>query len=521
MHAAERSSLYLATFLMGVAVMAFEMLASRYLNPFFGSSIYTWGGLIGVVLAAMAVGYVWGGRLADRYPSPLVLTALVAPAPIYMALMPLFVDSVSLFVINLIPDVRYGAMAASLVLFCPPVALMSAVSPFVVRLLIESTAESGRIAGQVTGLSTIGSIVGTLGTVFILVPIMGTRDITFALSLGAFVAAMLMALPAMRVATDVSVKRRAQMWLLIFTLAYAGAVTFVFFTGKARAVEIDELTQGLIEEVETPYNTVFVFRNGDYVTMKFGLYEIRYTESVTNTKDRLELPVRYTREMTLGAACAASLNRMAMIGLGGGTTSRYLHSYLPDMPIDAVEIDPDVSALARKYFDLPEDEHHIVHEQDGRVFLIRAEHAYDIIMLDAYRGWFVPFHLTTREFYELVKQKLAPGGCAIQNVDPSTLLFDATMATMKSVFANVETFQAGGNIVIIAYDGPAKSADDWRMAAEARQNQFSFRYDLPGMLASRTELSWDASAQVLTDDFAPAEILNGIERGNGPDAPGQ
>ncbi len=521
MHAAERSSLYLATFLMGVAVMAFEMLASRYLNPFFGSSIYTWGGLIGVVLAAMAVGYVVGGRLADKYPSPLVLTALVAPAPIYMALMPLFVDSVSLFVINLIPDIRYGAMAASLVLFCPPVALMSAVSPFVVRLLIESTSQSGRIAGQVTGLSTIGSIVGTLGTVFILVPIMGTRDITFALSLGAFIAALLMALPAVRVATDKAVARKAKLLLALFAVIYLSVVTAVFFTGKARAVDMNELTNGMIEEVETPYNTIFVFRDGDYVTMKFGLYETRYTESVTNVTDRLELPVRYTREMTLGAACAANLQRMAMIGLGGGTTSRYLHAYLPEMPIDAVEIDPDVTALARKYFDLPEDANHIVHEQDGRVFLIRSEHAYDLILLDAYRGWFVPFHLTTREFYEQVRAKLAPGGCAIQNVDPSTLLFDATMATMTSVFANVETWQAGGNIVIIAYDGPAKSADDWRMAAEARQGQYNFRYDLPGLLEARTELAWDRAAQVLTDDFAPAEVLNGIERGNAPDSPPQ
>jgi spermidine synthase len=134
-------------------------------------------------------------------------------------------------------------------------------------------------------------------------------------------------------------------------------------------------------------------------------------------------------------------------------------------------------------------------------------------MLDAYRGPFVPFHLTTKEFYALVKAKLNPGGAVVQNVDPSTLFFDSAYLTMKSVFANVDVYRADENIVLIAYDGPPLSPEALRARAEAREGQLKLRYNLAAMAATRLR-SPTVKGKVLTDDFAPVEMLTTIKRYN-------
>lgn len=503
--ALDRAALYLSTFLFGAIVMAFEMIASRFLNPFFGSSIYTWGGLIAVMLAGMALGYYLSGRLADRYPRPLGLALLIAPAPVWMAVLPFFADSVSLFVVQAVPDLRLAVIVCSMLLFFVPVMLLSAASPYALRLLIPSTAEAGRIAGQVTGLSTVGSIVGTLGAVMILIPNLGTKTITWSLAAAAVITILIVLTPHLARRAGVAM---AALALAILTLPH-----------PAHAITMDELRDNLIEEVESPYNQIYVFKRGDLVSMKFGLYETRYTESVSNVADPADMPLRYLQVMSLGLACAQKAERMAMVGLGGGTLPRYLHHFMPEALMESAEIDPEVIRLAKAHFGYADAPNLRALEQDGRVFLVRAAEPYDVIFLDAYRGWFVPFHLTTREFYELVKAKLTPGGCAVQNVDPSTLLFDATMATMSAVFPRVDIFEAGGNLIVIGSLDPARAPETWRANAEALQARYNFRYPLADLISAQTTRDWDRSKAPLTDDFAPAEMLNSIERGNTPPRP--
>jgi spermidine synthase len=136
-------------------------------------------------------------------------------------------------------------------------------------------------------------------------------------------------------------------------------------------------------------------------------------------------------------------------------------------------------------------------------------------MLDAYRGPFVPFHLTTKEFYQQVKRKLVPGGVVVQNIDPSTLFFDSSLLTMKSVFANVDVYQADGNVVLIGYDGPRLSDGELARRAGLRQAQFKFRYDLPSLVRARdSNPAISGKGKVLTDDFAPVELLTTIKRNN-------
>ncbi|MCX7364798.1 MAG: fused MFS/spermidine synthase, partial [Alphaproteobacteria bacterium] len=131
-----------------------------------------------------------------------------------------------------------------------------------------------------------------------------------------------------------------------------------------------------------------------------------------------------------------------------------------------------------------------------------------------YRGPFVPFHLTTAEFYRQAKAKLRPGGVVAQNVEPTTLLFLSTFATLKSVFNNVDAYEAQGNVVLVAYDGPALDTAELKARAAKLQAKYKFRYNLSELLAPRTVNVKVENAKVLTDDFAPVEMLKTIERHN-------
>jgi spermidine synthase len=268
----------------------------------------------------------------------------------------------------------------------------------------------------------------------------------------------------------------------------------------------------LLEQVESYYNSIFVYQSRSYVTLAFGHEGRTYVESQRNTEDLLELPVEYTRSFTAALAYAQNLERLLMIGMGGGSTSWYMHSHMPDASITAVELDPDIVRLAEKYYDLVEQPNFDIVEADGRLFLMRDENLYDIIFVDAYRGPFVPFHLLTQEFYEIAKQRLQPGGFLAQNVEPSTMLFDSSHATLLSAFDTVDFFRASGNVIAVAYDGPRRPIEDLMQQAITRQTEYGFRYDLPELVAQRRTRETPADdIEVLTDDFAPVNILRAIE----------
>ena len=269
-----------------------------------------------------------------------------------------------------------------------------------------------------------------------------------------------------------------------------------------------------IETIESIYNTILIFRRGDLITLSFGYNKRLYTESVYNTANKAELPVTYTRYMTAALAYRPEAEKLLEVGFGGGRTAWYLHSHLPELEVTSVELDPEVIRMAKKYFDVEEAENFKIAEGDGRIFMLKTDETYDVILVDAYRGPFVPFHLLTREFYQLAKRRLAEGGVLAQNIEPTTMLFDAAAATLQDVFDQVEFFVAGGNVVSVAYDGPRRSQESLMQAAEALQGSQGFYHPLPEMLADRRVLAEFPEREPLTDDFAPVESLKAIEQHN-------
>jgi spermidine synthase len=274
-------------------------------------------------------------------------------------------------------------------------------------------------------------------------------------------------------------------------------------------------TQKLLESRESLYNNIYVYQQGPLVSMTFGYNQRIYTESIYNTRDDRDLPVDYTRYMTVTLAYAKQVRSILEIGFGGGRTAWYLHRFLPNVPVTSVELDPTVIQMAEKYFGIRDEPNFQLVNKDGRIFLMNSKDRYDVILIDAYRGPFVPFHLLTKEFYQIVKDHLADGGVIAQNVEPSTMLFDASVKTVQSVFPNLDFYNAEGNIVTVAYDGPARSNGDLDQAARQRQSALKMRYNLDDMVKQRLRtVTIDPNAKVLTDDFAPVETLKAIENHN-------
>ena len=200
---------------------------------------------------------------------------------------------------------------------------------------------------------------------------------------------------------------------------------------------------GRLAHIETEYNDIFITKRQNQLVMSFQVKGWDYTESVTNLLDPDDLPLRYAQVMTIATIYPETPRRILMLGLGGGSISAYLGRFMPEAAITTVEIDPGVITAAKTYFGLRETERMRYRASDGRVFLNRNSDLYDLILLDAYRGGYVPFHLLTREFYALVKQRLAPGGAAAFNVHDGSKLYASTVKTLGEVFPALDLYPTG------------------------------------------------------------------------------
>lgn len=300
---------------------------------------------------------------------------------------------------------------------------------------------------------------------------------------------------------------------LVTATAVQAAVLAAVLTG-ALAIAPAPARAELLEARESVYNNIYVHQRGDLIVMQFGKNERFWTETVYDTSDPRALPVVYTRYLTAALAYPPTPGSILEIGLGGGRTASYLDIFMPDIPVTSVELDPVVIEMAKQYFDVQETENLHVETADGRIYLMRSRETYDIILVDAYRGPFVPFHMLTREFYITAERRLSEGGVLAQNIEPTTMLFDSAIATLASVFDNVDLYPAEGNVVAIAYDGPRQPQDALLARAGALQEAHGFKYPLPGLIAERRVLTEAPDAEPLVDDFAPVQMLKSIERHN-------
>jgi spermidine synthase len=508
---------YVVAFITGAIVMSFEMLGSRYLGPFFGSGIFTWASLISTVLAALCVGYFLGGAIADRHPSVLVLAGIVAVGSVYLVVLPTFAQPVLQFFVASIDDIKLGSLLSALAIMFFPVALLGTYSPFAIRLLLPSRANSGLVSGTVYGVSTAGSILGTLGTTFYLIPLIGSRAITFTLGISGLVASVLLLAGSRAGGRTRLGALVALVATSLLSMPASPLSAEELFDPQIRA-DLLKHKDGLIAHTETAYNDIFVSKVKSLLKMSFQWKGWYFYESAVNLVDGDDLPMLYARVVGLAAVYPQDIKRVLVLGLGGGAVPLYLARFLPDATVDSVEVDPGVIEAAKKYFGLRETERFHLIESDGRIYLNRHSEKYDIIVLDAFSGSYIPFHMMTKEFYQLVRDHLAPHGVVAINILPSVKLYDSNVRTLKLVFDNLDFFDSGDPTVdetnvIVFGRSDAASEDQQRQQAAAAQQRYKFHFDLSQLIAARRiPAPKAANGEVFTDDFAPVNVYDALGR---------
>jgi len=289
------------------------------------------------------------------------------------------------------------------------------------------------------------------------------------------------------------------------------------FTGIAIITSLLLATEArpeIIDKAESQYNNIFIHKEKSNIIMRFSHNERFYTESSFDLNDKTSLPVVYTRFSAMATAYPLSVSKVLIIGLGGGRTASYIHQSMQDVNVTAVELDQAVFDMAQKHFDFKQDDRLKVVIDDGRRYLMKTKEKYDVIIIDAYRGPFVPFHLLTKEFFELAASRLNKGGVVAQNIEPTTMLFDSAATTMLAVLPSIDFYEGGGNIVAIGYKERSLSDIEIRSRFQSKQKIYNPRYNLLDLQSKRIHPEISNDAKVLTDNFAPVEALQGIEVNN-------
>ncbi|HMI69107.1 MAG TPA: fused MFS/spermidine synthase, partial [Solirubrobacteraceae bacterium] len=380
----------------GAASLGAEIAAARLLAPWFGASTIVWANTIATVLVALSAGYFLGGRLADRDPTIGGLSRVVLCAAGLLALVPFIAAPFLRISVEALDRVEAGAFVGSLLavlaLVATPVLLLGAVAPYAVRLSVRTVEEAGRVAGRLYAISTLGSLAGTFLSALVLIPLVGTRRtfLAFALALA------LVAVPALR--------RR-------FVLAPVGvALLMAIPVGTVKATGSGHV----IWDRETEYQYARVVEDTDG-ERRLELNEGEAVHSVYRPGEWLT--DNYWDEMLVlpFATSAQPPRSVAILGNAAGTTARAYGHYFPRTWVDGVEIDPALTDVGRRLFDMRAPRLR-VHTADARPFLRRSSARWDVIVVDAYRQPYIPFYLATREFFELARDRLAPGGLVIVNV---------------------------------------------------------------------------------------------------------
>jgi predicted membrane-bound spermidine synthase len=479
-----RGRLAVVVFTAGAGTLATEIAASRLLAPYFGSSTIVWANIIGLILLYLSVGYWLGGKVADRRPDPHLLGLVIVVAALAVAVTPFVSRPVLDLALRGLDAVSVGAVVgsffAALALFAVPVTLLGAVSPFAIRLALGDVGEAGTVAGRLYAISTVGSIVGTFLSAIVTIPLLGTqRTMLGAAVLLVLAAALLL----------------GSRWQLL-TLAVAGLLFIPAGTVKA--------TSGLLFETESSYQYIQIVERAD------GSRALKLNEGVAVHsvwhRDSVLTGGVWDTFLLVPPLLDRPVERMLVIGNAGGTVARAFGELYPEVEIDGVEIDGEVTEAGRRYMGLDENPRLNVVTADGRPYLELTDETYDVIVVDAYHQPYIPFQLATREFFAAAREHLRPGGVVALNVAAvpgDERLGEAVGSTLLAEFAEGWRWKPlRFNELMLGFDRP--------VGRELLLDRVEGAPEAVGSLVPLFQAGLapvEATDRPLTDDRAPVEWL--------------
>ncbi|MCK6680917.1 MAG: fused MFS/spermidine synthase [Thermoanaerobaculia bacterium] len=502
--------LYAAVFLSGSAFMGFEIAASRVLAPVFGTSVFTWGALITVFLASLSVGYAAGGRLADRWPKPELLASILMASGTALWLLMYRPGPVMSWAASTALPERYRSLLACLVLFTPPSILMGIVTPFATRLAARELHSIGQTAGWLAAVSTGGSIVGTFAMTFLLIPEYPLEILLYGSG------AVLVLTGALAVPGALHPLRTAT------ALGLTG-VSAALFLLTPEPVKVPGAAGKIVFSKQTAYHRILVVDEG----LRRKLYFDRLSQGSLRhdgKRDELEYPDAMCLSLTLRPALPKSA---VVIGLGTGMIPGLLTRARPEIKVTTIEIDPQVVDVARQYFSFSPDANDTVLVGDGRQKLAELPGTVDAIFSDAFFADSVPYHLTTREFFELCSAKLTPDGVLAGNfigymTGRNNELFWAIYRTLREVFPTVYIVSPElargqmpfrGNAFLIASKAKVRrGTDDLARSAQETARLFDNPNILNWLPFVYTGVIPETPVPILTDSYSPTDALQHFER---------
>ena len=475
-------------FISGASIMALELLGSRLLAPYYGSTLFVWGSLIGITLTGLSAGYSWGGKKSDTEASYQTFSLLIFIAGSYALLTTLLsADILKMILVLKIGDM-YGPLLSSAVFLLIPTFLLGAVTPFAIKLSAKSLQTIGQTTGNLYSLSTLGSIFGTFATTFMLVPILGVNVILYSIS------------SILIISSVIGITKQIK-FIAIILIAIS----------IHSAVVVQPPVAGVIFEKDTLYHKILV--HDDSVNNIRTLILDNNFHSAMDLNNPERIVYEYTKFFHLGLLFVDEPNNVLFIGGGGFSAPKKFFVDYPEMIVNVVEIDQEVVNVGSEFFAVPEDERLKISTNDGRIFLRNTNEKYNIIILDAYDKSYVPFHLMTREFNELVYEHLTEDGVFISNIitsieGNSADLFLAEIKTMKSVFPNVYIYPVISdqqtviqNVIVVAH----KQEDSvTKFELLARQDNASVELVQAIENEYKKNINLE-SYKILDDNFAPVE----------------
>ena len=491
--------LYITEFFAGVSVMAVELGASRLMAPYFSSSQIVWTVIIGVIMIAMAIGNLWGGKLADKTNSPDRLYGRILITAIWIALIPFagrwLIAGVSLLLATFVTKnfLVWAALAACLVIFAFPCVLLGTVTPSLTKFTVDNLDDTGKTVGRLNALNTIGSIIGTFVPTFITIPAVGTAA-TFLIFAGVLAAIGIVYFAFARKRMIKGIVAAVVIVGLCFTLP-----TYSFAFWESDITLEDESIYNYLQVKDNDKRTVLS------TNVLFGVQSIQRKDA--------ELTGMYY-DYALAAPCMAGMDgsendgRSVMIlGMGSGTYASYCVRYFPGVKVQGAEIDEKIADIATEYFGLPGSVEVAV--EDGRAYLTASQEQFDVIMVDAYQDITIPFQLSSVEFFTEVQRHLKPGGVMVVNLNMTSAqdgsINQYLCDTMASVFAHTYTVNVPANTNTVVFctdsDGLRRTFDENR----ARLSNAKYA-DMMAKVAQSLQ-EYTGGDCILTDDKAPVELL--------------
>ncbi len=485
--------LIILVFVGGMSSLALEMCASRLLGAYFGTSLLIWANLIGLILIYLTIGYFIGGRLADRYPSEQLLCSLTAFAALSISILPFISQGILNLSITGLAQVSVSIFLSSLLgtilLFAVPVTLLGLVSPFAIRLATKEIRKSGKTSGSLYAISTLGSIVGAFLPVLWLIPTFGVRRTLLILGALLFAASLW------------GLRLR---WRPVFALVL---LVLIIPLGPLKDIPY------LIHEQESLYNYIQVTQQPDG-TRELILNEGDAIHSIYYPNPNQVLTGWYWDYFLAAPYFNAGftpqkLHRVAIIGLAAGTIAHQFTKVYGPVPIDGVEIDPAIVDIGRKYFDMNEPNLH-VHEEDGRTYVETTHETYDVVAIDAFQQPYIPFQLTTREFFTTIRSHLSSTGVVALNTGHTTTdfrLVQAFVNTMSQVFPSVYVFNVPGTFNTEVMATVQHTSIDTFRSNLAQFSPTSVMGQVASEVTPQVTQGHPDGGIVFTDDRAPIEQI--------------